>query len=128
MKNRLKDLIKDTLPEWECDVSDNTIKQIAEHLFENGAIALPCKIGDLLYMPWVWNGQQGIACLTVTVLRCIIGLGWSFGTDFDTDDEGYYEAYSCGSFKLKDFGKTVFLTREEAEKALAERSENGTSI
>lgn len=122
MKNRLKVLIEDTLQEWECDVSDETVKQISEHLFENGVIALPCKMGDLLYMPWEWKGQKGIACLTVTVLRCITGFGWSFGTDFDTDDEDYYEAYSCGDFKLKDFGKTVFLTREEAEEAL-ERSE-----
>lgn len=29
--------------------------------------------------------------------------------------------------KKNDFGKSVFLTREEAEKALAERSENGKS-
>ena len=82
-------------------------------------IELPCKIGDTIYLPWEWNGQKGIACLTVTVLRCIVGLGWSFGTDFDTDDEDYYEAYNCGSFKLKDFGKIVFLSREEAEQALA---------
>lgn len=78
-------------------------------------IELPCKIGDTLYMPWDWNGQKGIACLTVTVLRCVVGLGWSFGTDFDTDDVDYFEAYSCGCFKLKDFGKIVFLSREEAE-------------
>lgn len=94
----------------------------AMKLYEDGyrkqsenTVELPCKIGDLLYMPWEWNGQKGIACLTVTVLRCIVGLGWSFGTDLDTDDEDYYEAYSCGSFKLKDFGEIVFLSREEAE-------------
>ena len=86
-------------------------------------IELPCKIGDTIYLPWEWNGQKGIACLTVTVLRCIVGFGWSFGTDFDTDDEDYYEAYNCGSFKLKDFGKIVFLSREEAEKALAKMKE-----
>ena len=99
-----------------CDLEDK---------IENGAvIVLPCKVGDTVYMPWEWNGQKGIACLTVTVSRCIIGFGWSFGTDFDTDDEDYYDAYNCGDFKLKDFGKTVFLTREEAEKALAERRGN----
>ena len=74
-------------------------------------------------MPWEWNGQKGIAYLTVTVLRCISGFGWSFGTDFDTDDEDYYEAYNCGSFKPKDIGKIVFLTQEEAERALKEGAE-----
>ena len=94
---------------------------VADHLLAEGVIALPVKMGDLLYMPWEWNGQKGIAYLTVTVLRCISGFGWSFGTDFDTNDEDYYEAYNCGSFKPKDIGKIVFLTREEAEKALAQR-------
>ena len=61
--------------------------------------------------------------LFLSIALLITAFGWSFGTDFDTDDEDYYEAYSCGDFKLKDFGKTVFLTRKEAEKALAERSE-----
>ena len=91
MRDRLKDLIKDTLQEWECDVSKDTIAQITDHFVENGVIVLPCKMGDALYMPWEWNGQKGIAYLTVTVLRCISGFGWSFGTDFDTDDEDYYE-------------------------------------
>lgn len=31
------------------------------------------------------------------------------------------------SIKKSDFGKTVFLTKEQAEAALAERSGNGTS-
>ena len=104
-----------------CNKHDGSVK-IAEYLYNAGyrrqsenTIELPCKIGDTLYMPWEWNGQKGIACLTVTVLSCIVGLGWSFGTDFDTDDEDYYEAYNCGSFKLTDFGKIVFLSQEEAE-------------
>ena len=118
MKDRLTEILK------SCFKGVNSIEELADKLIAEGVIALPCKIGDLLYMPWEWNGQKGIACLTVTVLRNIVGFGWSFGTDFDTDDEAYYDAYNCGSFKLKDFGKTVFLTREEAEKAL-ERIKNG---
>ena len=136
-KKLIEEMAKEIIDVWEnkcqfapctgCKYSDlNDMhcqeKLIADHLISLGyrkqsenVIELPCKIGDLLYMPWEWNGQKGIACLTVTVLSCIIGLGWSFRTDFDTDDDDYYEAYNCGSFKLEDFGKTVFLTRKEAE-------------
>ena len=46
MRDRLIELIKDTLQEWECDVSEKTISEIAEHLIENGVIVLPCKVGD----------------------------------------------------------------------------------
>ena len=78
-------------------------------------IELPCKVGDTVYMPWEWNGAKGIACLKVTTMSNILGFDWSCGTDFDTDDEGYADEYNCGRFKFDDIGKTVFLTREEAE-------------
>jgi hypothetical protein len=38
-------------------------------------------------------------------------------------DEVVYRDDSDNIIENKDFGKTVFLTREEAEKALAERRE-----
>lgn len=127
-KERLTELLK--TPEKASFVrkagvslSDTPEGITADFLLANGVIALPVKMGDLLYMPWEWNGQKGIAYLTVTVLRCISGFGWSFGTDFETDDEDYYEAYNCGSFKPKDIGKIVFLTQEEAERALKEGAE-----
>lgn len=127
-KERLTELLK--TPEKASFVrkagvslSDTPEGITADFLLANGVVALPVKMGDLLYMPWEWNGQKGIAYLTVTVLRCISGFGWSIGTDFDTDDEDYYEAYNCGSFKLKDIGKIVFLTQEEAERALKEGAE-----
>lgn len=49
MKNRLIELLEGTLEDWEYDVSDKTISEIAEHLIENGVIASPCKLGDKIY-------------------------------------------------------------------------------
>jgi hypothetical protein len=100
------------------------VDDVADHLLANGVIALPCKVGDVVYMPWQYNEVQSIACLKVTTMLNILGFGWSFGTDFNTDDEGYAEKYKYGHFEFTDIGKIVFLTREEAEKALAERSRN----
>ena len=42
MKDKLIELLKDTLHEWECDAQPETISQIAEHLLENGVIVTPC--------------------------------------------------------------------------------------
>lgn len=85
------------------------------------AIVPPCKVGDTVYMPWEWNETRGIASLEVTHI-IIDGLHAYIRTYFETDDQEYYDAYSQGRFSFADFGKTIFLTREEAEKALAERS------
>ena len=99
------------------------VNALADHLLANGVIVPPCKVGDTVYMPWEWNGAKGIACLKVTNLSNILGFGWSIGTDFNTDDEEYAEKYKYGRFEFEDIGKTVFLTREEPEKALEERSD-----
>ena len=121
MRDRLIELI------WEIPfMSENNepfmrgvAGEIADHLLANGVIVLPCKVGQTVYMPWEWNDAKGIACLKVTTMSNILGFDWSCGTDFDTDDEGYADKYNCGRFKFDDIGKTVFLTKEEAETALA---------
>ncbi|MDE6021607.1 MAG: hypothetical protein K2H01_11505 [Ruminococcus sp.] len=78
---------------------------------------LPCKVGDTVYMPWLWNDNEGIACLEVT--RIIIDGNKPYvETDFDTDDDDYSEAYNGGKFYFDDFGKTVFLTKPQAEQKL----------
>ena len=84
-------------------------------------VALPCKVGDTIYLPWEWKDTSGVAILTVERMS-ITEAGCSIRTDLRSDDEDYWLAYNCGVFMFDDIGKTVFLTREEAEKALAERS------
>ena len=44
MRDRLVELLQDTLCEWECDVQPKTVLQIAEHLVENGVVpVVRCK-------------------------------------------------------------------------------------
>jgi hypothetical protein len=81
-------------------------------------IELPCKVGDMIYLPWEFDGIKSIAYLTVT--HIIFGREHNYvKTDFDTDDEAYYDKYQCGRYEFEDFGEIVFLTSEEAQKALA---------
>lgn len=65
-------------------------------------VRLPCKVGDMVYKLWYYDGKpykiQQHAIRTLSEL--------------------------CGIMEAKKLGKSVFLTREEAEKKL-EELENG---
>lgn len=97
-----------------------TMQHIADHLLANGVIVPPCKVGDAVYLPWNYNDVEGVACLTVT--RIVISDACSYvRTDMQSDDRGYLYKYNFGQLYFSDFGKIVFLTQAEADKALAER-------
>jgi len=76
---------------------------------EGRLIVLPCKVGDTVY--WI----KGKAILEVYIQ-------W-----FETNAYGWcacgtYPPMAIPTFRFADFGKTVFLTREEAEEALAKEA------
>ena len=107
-RDRLVELLKDTLHEWECDVSIKTVTEIAEHLISNGVIVLPCKVGDRVYRPSDFLGVVQFVIISFNIYESEM---------FFTDD-------SENIIYLSDIGKTVFLTREEAERALKEWGNN----
>jgi len=91
----------------------------AEHLLENGVIVPPCKVGDKVYrivemgtgIHYKQVGSRGKGCKIVPCeekikrfIRLVIVTKNNF---FGICEE---------------FGKTVFLSREEAEQALKERN------
>lgn len=95
------------------DLCDGEVEAIADCLLANGVIVLPCKVGDMLYDIYdaVSNGGGNIVEIKVPEIHINLdrrNKPWLIVSN-------YY-------FAFEDFGKTVFLTREEAEKALAERS------
>lgn len=76
-------------------------------------VHLPCKVGDMVYYPWIYDGQCGIAFSEVESIKIYVnGLPIAVVEDWGSDMPMPI------SFTVEDFGKTVFLTREEAEKAL----------
>ena len=92
-----------------------TAAELAKYLLDHGVIVLPCKVGDTVYDIYepLNNGGNDIRKLKVTETHIHIDKrkkAWLI-------IGGYY-------FCICDFGKTVFLTREEAEKALKERENN----
>ena len=97
-----------------------SIEECADHLLACGVIVppVPIKIGQKVYtMP-----RSAIREWTV----CGI---WNSADEKSSYALAYYEKnghhMESRAFNFSDFGKTVFLTREEAEKALAERKSNG---
>ena len=82
---------------------------IADHLFTHGAVLLPCRVGDTVYRV---AKQRGV--------WCVLPREVSFITyRLDHFYRVVWEVFTTTHGVL---GKTVFLTQEEAEKALAERS------
>lgn len=104
-----------------------TAGNMADHLLANGVIVPPCKVGDTVYMPWVWSGEtRGVAILTVTHV-IIDELHSYIRTNLNSDSAKFMNAYNYGKFDFKQFGEKVFTSKQEAAKALekliAERSE-----
>ena len=110
-RDRLIELLEDTLHEWECDVQSETLTQIAEHLLENGVIVPPCDIGQTVYTRYGYSFK--IEKIEVLEDKKIIFRCGNDGTD---DYMAFYD------FEI---GTDVFLTKEEAEAKLKELSNNG---
>ena len=113
-KERLTKIVKDSLIR-HIDKLDSLAKNIVGDLIANGVIVPPCKVGDKVFV------VNGLWVSEYTVMRY-----WYDGLFFNFRCENEEYAADCWVFTFFDerIGKTVFLTREEAEKALAERGNN----
>lgn len=93
------------------------LREFAEADKDGRVIVLPCKVGNTVYIiEHIFDIDNGV-CDEICA-RKVIGYGgnnlnklWLIGSG----------GIGNISIFVSEFGKTVFLTREEAEKALAER-------
>ena len=114
-RERLVKLIRDKtcgnnacVPFLDCEkcgnfpLSDKDVDRLADHILADGWMRSPCKVGDVVYRIYTrsWVGEDVVRELMI-----------SENGVFYIDDKG--RMTSCNKF-----GKTVFLTREDAEKAL----------
>ena len=111
MRDRLIELIQDSVG----GCAKNWAEIIADHLLANGVFVPPCKVGDTVYhIQRVFDDETLLTRLVVKNRK----------VDFVSATNSNYMIEADGFiFDKNDFGKTVFLTYEQAEKALAERSE-----
>ena len=123
MKNRLIELLK--AADGRCDDTkqcENCVGfghgsecvnyLIADHLLANGVFVPFAEVGTDIYGAFEWSTDEVLEGIIVSYT-------------IQRDGTWFYCIYSNGLnmwHNIKDFGKTIFLTKEEAEKALAERS------
>lgn len=106
MRERLIELLNKKYDHFcdQCGVNKDShyTDNLADYLLENGVVLLPCKVGDVVYRIYTraWIGEDVVREVVV-----------SENGVFYIDDKG--RMTSCNKF-----GKTVFLTREDAERAL----------
>ena len=123
---------------WECecdscdkpiDWKNDCVKKLAEYETaeeEGRLVVLPCKPWDKVYQLFVTDVidkkliykifQAKVTQITIDRFRTIFS--------FETLDENKYKS----DLTMESFGETVFLTREEAEKALKEMEEKHERI
>lgn len=104
LQNRTKDPCSlQGLYEWADDIAD--------HLLENGVIVPPCNVGDHVFVVYGLEVQHtSVSSVKIEsdgvqlafILKCMVLQGGARFEEFL-------------------FGKTAFLTRKEAEKALKDR-------
>ena len=75
-------------------------------------VVLPCKVGDTVYYR---NGKKRIIAFEVTGFSVDDTGAWLIHAEHHDDEKSTSYGYSLDTDKI---GKTVFLTREEAEAAL----------
>lgn len=105
---------------------------VADYLLDNGIIAPPCKVGDIVY------SIQECSCEDIDGVHTECEF-YGYGADDricaipNGEKCPYqYRVVECYVMELnilmftREWGKTVFLTREDAEKALAERGRHET--
>ena len=92
-------------------------ERTADLLLEHGVVLMPCKVGDRLYEV---TGRKTVSVYKVRAIRVEL---FSLFIEWDIVEGFVWQSLS--GINADDIGKTVFLTREEAEKALKERENNG---
>ena len=94
---------------FNCSRSEWKAEIMADFLLKNGVTVPPVKIGEVVYE--IYDDEIIEARINrIDIYEDVVDIYTQ--TEIFDDDEW---------FSLTDIGKTVFLTREEAEKALKER-------
>ena len=88
------------------DIPLDRLAELVRAEKDGRCVVLPCKVGNVVYSAFPLCGVNSHQI-----------------RKFEIDADG---GFACSALMIpfSDFGKTVFLTREEAEKALKERENN----
>lgn len=104
----------------ECDAIDDCLRKLAEYETaeeEGRLVPLPCNVGTEVFIifEYVNCGERFLNTKEHVVTDILLNRNRS---------PLFRITNLFGTMKLEDFGKSIFLTREEAEKALEEMNKN----
>ena len=108
-------ITKDALIKLTAQALETTperLRELAAADKKGRVVVLPCKVGDRLYEV---TGRKTISVYEVRAIRVEL-----FGLFIEWDIVEGFVWQSLSGIKAGEIGKTVFLTREEAEKVLQE--------
>ena len=98
-----------------CVVPYTRLAELARAEKDGRLVVLPCKVGDTVYEANKRGFVSIYEVISIHVSSCSILVGWNLVN-------GIYS--NLNGFEISALGKTVFLTREEAEAALKKREED----
>lgn len=105
--------LQDLIGDQKASEALDRFRQLVKADKDGRVAVLPCKVGDVVYG---FHGSRTILPMVVKWVETNT-TGW--------DVAAQYVPMAPKFYQFSDFGKTVFLTREEAEKAL-EAMKDGT--
>ena len=92
------------------------LEEIARADIEGRLVVLPCKVGDTVYYHFQFKNKRVLPFTRKAKVKKICCNRKTLEVDVELMDAK--ESGIMKTFHAEDFGKTVFLTREDAEKAL----------
>ena len=134
MRERLIAIIKGSLFR-HIDKSCNLAENIADDLLENGVVVPPCKVGDVVWRiedvwhlddeaTWKYHYEKEVLEFMVRSISISCNSKGIWCKKFRICEVRNGKTINCQiNIEFKDFGKTVFLNREEAERALESGAE-----
>ena len=125
-RERLKRLLLESDPIKERDLDDDwgdgELDEIVDHLLANGAFLPPVKVRQTV---WIYNQTAGKIYQNTVIGIYVVGTSRNKNA-IKVEYVNKFGESSCRKFTWAQIGKQVFLTEEEAKKALAERNYHDT--
>ena len=99
---------------------DEWLGMYADHLLANGVIVSPCKVGDIIYYINENPLNLWVKPNTIHEADVVRVVTTKLGTSLVIQ---IHNEFGCAEIpNIKDFGKTVFTSREEAQAELERRN------
>lgn len=106
--------LRERLFAYEGTMPLDRVQELAQAEKDGRLAMLPCKVGDTVYEANKRGLISTYKVISIHISECSLLIGWELM-------DGIYS--NLNGFEVSALGKTVFLTREEAEAALKKREE-----